>query len=231
VGVLSTGANSGSYAFWSNYGNESDMTLTQTFDFTGKSGPITLNFSSWFDLETDYDYVYVEAREPGGEWKILQTPNGTDTSNNNPSGNAYGWGYTGVSSGWLQDTVDLSEYAGKKVELQFEYVTDANVYGDGFMVDDISIPEIGYQTDFETDDGGWEAAGFVRMENRLPQTYSVSLILNGNQTTVQNIELSADQTASIPLQISGDVSEAVLVVGGTTRFTRQLASYEISVQR
>jgi bacillopeptidase F (M6 metalloprotease family) len=79
-----------------------------------------------FDLEKDYDYLYVTVSEDGQSWKILKTPSGTDK---NPSGNSYGWGYTGLSGSgksaeWVQESVDLSEFAGKKVQLRFEYVTD-----------------------------------------------------------------------------------------------------------
>ena len=227
VGVLPEDAHSGKYAFWSNKGDESDMTLTQTFDFTNQSGPLSINYWTWYDLEKDYDYLYLEASVDGNQWEILKTPSGTDQD---PSGNSYGWGYNGTSNGWIQETVDLSQFAGKSVTLRFEYVTDAAVNGEGLLLDDISIPEIGYQSDFENDNGGWDPAGFVRIENVLPQTFRLSLISKGKNTTVQTIELNSDQTASIPVQIGGDVNEVVLVVSGTTRFTRQTAQYQFSLQ-
>jgi hypothetical protein len=48
-------------------------------------------------------------------------------------------------------------------------------------IDDVTIPELTYSSDFETDDGGWEAAGWVRVDNRLPQ-----------QTWVQAVEYVGD---------------------------------------
>jgi hypothetical protein len=89
----------------------------------------------------------------------------------------------------------------------------------------MEIPAINYTTDFETDDGGWLAEGFVRIQNQLPQTFRVSLISNGNETTVQTIELDETQSFSLPLNFDGDIDDAVLVVSGTTRFTRQPAIY------
>src|SRR5947209_18084687 len=41
------------------------------------------------------------------------------------------------------------------------YVTDAALDFDGFAVDDIAIPEIGFTDDAEQD-GGWTANGFLR---------------------------------------------------------------------
>ena len=45
------------------------------------------------------------------------------------------------------------------------------------------------------------------------------------------LPLNADQTADIPLDVGRDgVSKDVLVVIGTTQFTRNLAGYQISVR-
>jgi hypothetical protein len=226
VGLLPVDANSGNYMFWSNRGDESDMTLTREFDFTNASGPINLSFAIWYDLETDYDYVFLEASTDSETWEILTTPSGTAED---PSGNSYGWGYNGQTNGWKTEEVDLSQFAGQKVQVRFEYVTDAALNGEGLLLDDVRIEAIDYQEDFEAGDGGWEAAGFVRVENALPQTYRLALITKGETTSVTQISLNPDQTAEIPLSLqSGE--EAVLVVTGTTRFTRLPASYEIEIK-
>jgi immune inhibitor A len=226
VGVMPEDARSGSYFFWSNKGDESDMTLTRDFDFSGISGPLTLKYWAWYDLEEDYDYVYVEVSEDGQNWTILKTPSGTDKD---PSGNSYGWGYNGLSHGWIEESVDLSSYAGEKVQVRFEYVTDAAVNGEGFLLEDLSIPETGYNTDFLTDEGGWQGEGFVRIKNVLPQTFKVSLIEFGDSTTVETLTIKGGEPVQIPINIGGDVRYVVMTVSGTTRFTRQPALYKFSV--
>jgi immune inhibitor A len=105
-------------------------------------------------------------------------------------------------------------------------VTDAAVNGEGFMVDDISIPEINYSTDFEADNGGWEGAGFVRVENILPQTFRLALIDKNGGTTVQTINVAPDQTA----EINVDLSDATLVISGITPFTREDGHYTVTVK-
>jgi len=227
TGLLPADAYSGDYSFWTNKGDESDMTLTRSFDFSNVPGPITLSFQTWYDIETDYDYVYLEVSEDGEHWQIITTPSGTAED---PSGNSYGWAYNGVTNGWMQESVDLSDYAGKEVQIRFEYVTDAAVNGEGMLIDDIRIDAIDYFSDFESDNGGWDAAGFVRVQNILPQTFRVALILeSGRDTTVEMIELSDAQNADISLSLSsGD--KAILVVTGTTRFTRELANYSIEIK-
>jgi len=227
VGLLPADPYSGSYAVWSNTGDESDMTLTREFDFTNVSGPITFSYRTWYDIEEDWDYLYLEASTDGEIWEILETPSGTDY---NPSGNAYGWGYTGQTGGWIEESVDISEYAGQKVQIRFEYVTDAAVNGEGMLIDDISVEAIDYFTDFESDDGGWAMNGFAHVQNALPQTFRLALIRHGSNTTVEMIEVSDDQTAEIPISIGGDVDSVTLVVSGTTRFTREVGSYEVEIR-
>ena len=47
------------------------------------------------------------------------------------------------------------------------------------MVDDLSIPELNYRDDVERSDGGWQADGFARVDNFLPEKFSVQLIKFG----------------------------------------------------
>lgn len=236
VNVLPQNPHSGEYAFYSNFGDESSMSLTRQFDFTKQEGPLTFSYWTWFDLERDYDYVYLMASVDGEHWQILTTPSGTAE---NPAGNNHGWGYTGSSAinpgqqesgSWIKESVDISQLAGKQVWLRFNYITDSAVYAEGFMVDDISIDETGYFTDFENDDGGWKADGFVRIKNNLPQGFRVSLILFGDQPIVQKITLDSHNQAVIPIYLSEPSDYAVLVVSGTARYTRQKAIYRFSTQ-
>lgn len=229
--LLPEDAYSGDYSFWSNKGDESDITLTHTFDFTDHTGDLTFSYWTWYDIETDWDYLYLLASMDGGEtWEFIFTPSGTDT---NPTGNSYGWGYTGLSgnrfeSEWIQESVDISQFAGQEVMLRFEYITDAAVNGEGLLLDDVSIPEIDYFTDFEEDDGGWVNAGFVRVANILPQTFELALIIYGDTIEVNYLTLDESNTLETNLSIGGDVDRVVLVVVGTTRFTRQPAVYTLS---
>ena len=225
TGLLPANPYSGEYAFWSNKGDESNMTLTREFDLSDVNGPVELSFRTWYDIETDWDYLYVEVSENGETWDILTTPSGTGTD---PSGNSYGWGYTGVTNGWIEEKVDLSDYSGKKVLVRFEYLTDAAVNGEGFLLDDVKVDATGYSSDFEADDGGWQAEGFVRIQNVLPQTFGLALIKTSD-SSVTMIPLNEDQTAEIPISLKAG-EKAYLVISGTTRFTRETGTYQIEVR-
>ncbi|MFZ3070396.1 MAG: hypothetical protein WA110_04655 [Anaerolineaceae bacterium] len=218
---------SGEYFFWSNMGDESNMSLTQTFDLGNVSGPAALTFKTWYDLEQDYDYVFASASTDGVNWDILRSENCTT---DNSSGNSYGCGWNGTSNGWIDESLDLSAYAGSKVTIRFDYVTDAAVNGKGMALDDFSIAAIDYHNDLEGDMGGWEADGFVRLQNMLPQTYSVSLISMGKNLQVQVVPLSQTNTAEIQFEINRDVEKVILVVSGTTPITREKAVYQTQIQ-
>jgi len=231
VGLVDNTAHSGRYVWWSNRGDDSDMMLTRAFDLSGVE-EATLEFWAWYDLEEDWDYAYVEISADGGEtWQILTTPSGTPS---NPNGNSFGWAYTGVSGGeggpeWIQERVDLSAYAGQKVLVRFEYITDDAVNRPGFVLDDIAIPEIDYFSDFEEDGGGWEAAGFIRHANVLPQHWLVQMILFGLETTVKRLELNERQMGEWGVPLDDHTDRAVITISGLAPVTTEWASYSYEV--
>lgn len=226
VNITEVDPHSGQYAFWSNFGDESDMTLTRRFDFTSVTDPIRITYWASYDIEDDYDYLYVMASEDGENWDMLEP---SSCTKENPTGANYGCGYNGKSDGWVNESIDLSKYAGKSIYLQFEYITDAVVSKDGLIIDDISIPVIDYFEDFENGNGGWDGKGFVRIQNRLPQTYRLSIIRIGSTTQVDQYVVENGKTINIPLKISRD-EQVVMVVSGTTRFTRIPAWYSFEIK-
>jgi hypothetical protein len=69
------------------------------------------------------------------------------------------------------------------------------------------------------------------VQNVLPQTFRLALITIGDTTTVEHIPLGVNNLADIPLDLAEEDEVAVLVVVGTTRFTRQLATYSFDFYR
>lgn len=232
VGIVPADSHSGEYTFWSNRGDESDMTLTRAFDLRSAEAPIELEYWVWYDIEEDYDYVYLEASQDSGEtWEILTTPSGTGED---PTGNSYGWGYNGLSgsgseAAWLQESVDLSRFAGSEILLRFEYVTDAAVNGEGLLLDDLRIDALGYAEDFEAGDGGWVAEGFVRLYNLLPQTYRVIWIERGREVRVTEVPLDGAGLGQLDVRLGDDGGGEILVVVATARHTWIRVPYQISI--
>ena len=227
--LVAADAHSGRYAWWSNRGDDSDATLTRAFDLRSLS-QATLRVWMWYDIERDWDYGYVLVSKDGGQtWDALPGPMTTTT---NPNGNSFGYAYTGRSQGWVEEGYDLSAYAGHEILLRFEYVTDDAVNGPGWLIDDIRIPELGYETDLESGPGEWEAAGFVYSDNRLPQRYQVQVVTVGQETQV--LALPVDEVGQGSLTVSGlgqDVDAAVLIVSAMAPVTTEVAEYAFTIEQ
>jgi immune inhibitor A len=229
VKVVPNEPHSGAYQWWSNRGDDSDTALTRTFDLSDVDEAV-LQFWTWYDIEADWDFAYVEVSTDGGQtWDILP---GRYTTTENKSGNSFGHAWTGTSGGgdtpeWVQEEVDLSPYAGQVIDVRFEYITDDAVNRVGFLVDDIAIPAIGYFHDAEAGDGDWQAAGFARIDNVLPQRYVVQVIELGDQPRVQRMALDANNQGQLLLTDLDDrFDRLVLVISGITPFTTEPANYE-----
>jgi hypothetical protein len=231
VQLLPTGDANGLF-WWSNRSDESNPRLTREVDLTDVN-TATLKYRAWYRLEKDYDYAYASVSEDGGlSWKTLTTPSCTTE---NPQGANLGCGYNGSSGGasaprWIDEQMDLSEYAGKKVLLRFEMVTDAGVNREGLAIDNIEIPEIGFKDDASAQ-GDWQAEGWARVENALPQDWQVQLIVTNRDGSrnVQRIPLT-DATGSTMLDLGGTVRSAVLAISPTTQVTTEPGAYELNIK-
>ena len=150
------------------------------------SGAVPLSFWASADTEADWDYMFVEARTPGGnDWTTLPDANGHTTTSTGqscpagwrdlhpqldhyqtltgdtctPTGTTGAWNAaSGSSGGWQEWNVDLSAYAGKTVEISIAYASDWGTQGIGVFVDDMVLPD-GSTASFETDLDGWAITG------------------------------------------------------------------------
>ena len=228
--VIGTRCRSGLRCWWSNRGDSIDSTLTREFDLSDLNSA-TLEFWTWFNVEEDWDYAYVEVSTDGGlTWTILE---GRHTTSDDPVGNSFGHGFTGSSGEWISETIDLTPFVGGKIALRFEYITDDAVYLDGFVIDDVAIPELAFYDDAE-DDGGWQANGFVRTANRLPQDYVVQVIekyVDGKEH-VRRVSLDDERNGWTLLEGFGTrLRNAVVIVSPVARGTHQAARYTLAVER
>jgi hypothetical protein len=215
----------GGHVVWANRVDESVTLMTREFDLSTAT-VATLTYDAWWSIEADYDYAYVEASGDGGvTWQILQAPGMTDS---NPSGQNFGWAYSDESGGWKTESIDLGAYVGKTTFIRFEYITDAAVNRPGFLVDNITIPEIQYSEDFETDTGGWELIGMARMDNVLPQRYLVQIVRQTRDgVTVERVPVE-NGVGSLPLEIGADETVTV-VISGITPVTTEPAGYRLTL--
>ncbi len=217
--------------WWANAKDGIDTKLTRELDLTNATSPV-LTFKTWYDTDPWFDWGYVSVSTDGGKtWRALP---GDHTTDNDPAKQAYGPGYTTVSGGgttpqWIDERVSLSEYAGKKVLLRFEYVTDPSVHGEGWAIDDLAVTG----TDFRDPDGsapGWTSEGWLRVDRPLPQTYVVRLIekLSDGTSRVLDLPVAPDGNGELRFSAAG-VSDATLAVAGSTEGTNQQAPYHLEL--
>lgn len=125
---------SGSWSYYSQSDNQSRYTLTARNTYTVQPGD-TLRFQTWFDIEPDYDYAYVQALLEDGTSVNLA---GNITTVTDPHGSNEGNGITGSSDGWLEAWFPLDDLAGQPVRFRFVYDTDTYVIEEGIYLDDLS---------------------------------------------------------------------------------------------
>ena len=225
--ILPTAAHSGSYCWWGNRGDGINSSLTREIDLSNVSSA-NLHYRVWYDIEEAWDYSYIEISENGGgTWSILPS---LHTNKSDPLGISFGPGYSGTSDGWLRDTVDLTDYTGSKILLRFEYVTDEALNNAGICFDDISIPEISFFDDAETN-RGWLSMGFVRTDNKAPQSYVVQIVEFGNDLTIRQLPVDDQGLGSLEiLGLGTDIDKVLVVVSPVAAGTAESSSYSLQVQ-
>lgn len=151
----------GSNEYWSTMGDNLSTTMTRTVDLSGVPSA-TLNFKTWYQIEYDYDYGFVEVSTDNGATFTKIPGNITrDIGNGVP-------GVDGFSNGWVDASYDLSAYAGQSIQLRFHYLTDGGLAYDGWTIDQITIPEIGYSDNAESQ-SDWAFNGFRQFAGKETQ--------------------------------------------------------------
>lgn len=109
----------GNPTLYSDAGDGFDRAIARVVDVPATGG--TLTFDTYFQIEEDFDYGFVELFEDDPSSSVLLA-----------------W-FTGVSNEWQSESIDLSAYAGKTVHIAFRYVTDESVAWPGWWVDDVAL--------------------------------------------------------------------------------------------
>jgi hypothetical protein len=215
--------------FWSGRGDSLDAHLTRSFDLT-PTPTATLTYRLWHDLEGDYDFCYALGTRDGTTWTPLA---GRWTTDRNPTGVALGPGYSGRSgdsANWREEVVDLSMFAGGRVWLRFECLTDQGYSGPGFAVDDVSIPEIGFHDDAEQD-LGWVHEGFLRIANLMTQP-AAALLVEQSERGISVLDIPIDQDGRGALRLNPSDEQSMrrtLILAGLAPMTMERMRYRVAL--
>ncbi len=119
-------------SFYSGSGNNLANTMTTSSPVSVQAGD-TLRVWVVYDIETNWDYAYVEASTDGSTFTPIE---GSITTNYDPHGNNRGNGITGEQDTWIEAAFDLSPWVGQSVYFRLSYYTDSYVDYDGIWFDD-----------------------------------------------------------------------------------------------
>lgn len=128
--------------YFSGNANNLVSTLTTALPLMVDAAADTLRFKVNYNTESNYDYGYVDvSTDGGGSWTPIP---GNITTAFNPNGNNRGYGFTGVSPGWVDAIFPLTAYLGEDIFVRISYITDGGVLGAGVRVDNIfPVPSCG----------------------------------------------------------------------------------------
>ena len=213
--------------FYSNRGDDSNTRLTRAFDLSDVTDSASLAYDLWFEIESGWDYAYVSISTDGGAtWDIQHTPM---TTRENPYEKAYGSGYTSVSVGWRRDRVILDDYIGQAILVRFELITDDALNNAGLALDNIELEAIDYSADFENDDGGWVAEGWLRTDNRLPQSAWLQVIQRQDDAiTLSRWQVSGEAQFNVP--IAPDAEQVIIAISPFAPVTTEDTTYTLVVE-
>ncbi|MFB4169673.1 immune inhibitor A domain-containing protein [Virgibacillus sp. JSM 102003] len=141
----------GDFEYYGGRGDEVDYKMVRTVDLTGATDA-TLDFDAWYDIETDWDYAMVQvSTDDGNTWSSLSSDRTSSTlaAGGYPAIAENLPGYTGSSDGWVHESIDLSQYAGQEIQLQFRSMTDWATNMTGFFTDNVTVTADGNEVFFD----------------------------------------------------------------------------------
>ena len=147
-------------SLYSNRGNEIDNKIItkENINLTYASYT-TLNFSTRYEIESNYDFAYIWVSKDGGiSWDFPPIKS-----------------YTGAQLSWVNESINISQYNGNNITLAFEYVTDDDLNLEGFYLDNLNIytdKGIKFEEDFENGTSKWNITGFIISRSSLTDNYT-----------------------------------------------------------
>ena len=203
-------AYSGTYEWYSDAEAWAWRSFYQTFDIPATGA--TLDFMTFYEIEGDWDYGYVEVYDQDtDEWFTLDatgtvnyvahpqdnpnTPDGREPAAYEAAGRWHA--FTGASGGWVPASMDLTPFAGHTIDVYFTTWQDGAFTLQMMYVDDISIPEIGFFDDVEAGEDGWTSTGWYVTDGIQDNGFGVQTMDTKGVPTARYPEPSANNAMTL----------------------------------
>ncbi len=194
-------ATSGFYSWYSGRGDLLSNALIYLFNLYEVPNA-TLNFYTWYSIEPGWDFGYVLVSNDMGEtWHSLDI-------------------FTGDSEVWLFKSYNLGPYYNytdpdnSTLVVMFLYETDEYINYEGWYIDDIAVPEIGFLDNVEGPilAVAWNGWTIVRQLGEVYE-YTVNFIITNKTEEMQVIIPLAILTHNLDEHNTIRISEANIIVG------------------
>lgn len=130
------------YGSYTNNTNNS-TTLNESVSLVNASVAV-LNFHARWRIEAGYDYVQVKVSTNNGtSWTPLTGKYTRPGTNDQAPGQPV---YDGITTSWLREEINLSQFAGQDIKLRFTLRSDGGTIADGFYFDNLGVTIIDVTT-------------------------------------------------------------------------------------
>ena len=115
--------------------SDATMTTSEPIELTGFSEAFLTFYAKW-EIEAGWDYAQVSASTDGSNWTPLCGNNTVLGNDNQDEGQPL---YDGAQSDWIREEINLNDFLGESIYLQFKLISDQYVERDGIYIDDIEV--------------------------------------------------------------------------------------------
>ena len=175
----------GSYYWWGGKADVANPAMTTAQPISLPVGSnYTLTFETAYGIETEWDFMWVQASTNGGTtWNTLTNTNTTCTHVSGWIGDLYNMdgecGFTDYNASFPDpdtETFNLSAYAGQNVLLRFWYMTDWGTTYEGPFIDNVAVTGnsgVVFSDNAEAGDAKWVyTAPWVRNDGSKAYTHN-----------------------------------------------------------
>ena len=226
----------GDPALYSTDADSRNSVIVQQVDVPAGAAP-ELTFDAAWDLETTFDFAYVQITDDGGEtYTSLECTDTVDDTTGGNVGPGFGHGFNGFDDTptFAPQACDLTPWAGQTVGLAFRYFSDSNTHGAGFWADDVMIDGT-LISDGSTLEG-WQSS--TQFNNVEVEAYTVRLIAygGGNKAFIAEVPLDVDMNGVLTggalrkaIGTNAEVVSAIVTYHDSTELVQQYAPYTLRV--